>query len=465
MARKLQVLADIIGKSAYEIAKLNGYEGTEAEWLESLRGPKGDQGIQGLKGDKGDQGIQGPKGDKGDTGDQGPKGDQGIQGPKGDKGETGDQGPKGEDGISPSILTTPIEGGHQITIYEGNHTKFIKLMDGITPHIGENGNWFFGETDTGTPSGGGSGGSCDIFVTEGSPDTLIWDGKKILASVDYWYKVSDETPTMRSIANGFIVSIGYEESMDIKHLMQENNGLITDAFWTYVIVPESMVGVTTAYGLVFPEKGIYVYNPDYDIVKITIPGYTGFAKTKFNAKYLKYLPEHLRFGDCPVGGDTLARDGISWDEINKGNTNTGLYKVSDAIVTMDDLERGCVFEKYGQEAFQIDVAECQEDSSGVILIYHGYDLIFVSALIDNAEYGGSDILSAGLYVWPDYARSGFKVTINGYTGFETFKTIDPQYLPESVDSVVIRSSTAGSTKKFRLTVDDSGTLTATEITS
>ena len=39
-----------------------------------------------------------------------------------------------------------------------------------------------------------------------------------------------------------------------------------------------------------------------------------------------------------------------------------------------------------------------------------------------------------------------------------------EYLPESVDGVVIRSSTADSTKLFKLTVDDSGTITATEVT-
>jgi hypothetical protein len=38
------------GLSAYEIAKKNGFVGTEVEWLVSLKGPKGD------KGDKGDPG-------------------------------------------------------------------------------------------------------------------------------------------------------------------------------------------------------------------------------------------------------------------------------------------------------------------------------------------------------------------------------------------------------------------------
>lgn len=38
-----------------------------------------------------------------------------------------------------------------------------------------------------------------------------------------------------------------------------------------------------------------------------------------------------------------------------------------------------------------------------------------------------------------------------------------EYLPESVDGVIVRSSTADSTKKFKITVDDSGTITATEV--
>lgn len=50
------------GLSAYDIALKNGFEGTESEWLESLKGEQGERGIQG---------IQGAKGDKGDKGDRG----------------------------------------------------------------------------------------------------------------------------------------------------------------------------------------------------------------------------------------------------------------------------------------------------------------------------------------------------------------------------------------------------------
>lgn len=63
------------------------------------------------------------KGDSGSAGASGPKGD------KGDKGDTGDTGAAGTDGVD------GVDGA-----------------DGITPHIGVNGNWWFGVTDTGIPA-------------------------------------------------------------------------------------------------------------------------------------------------------------------------------------------------------------------------------------------------------------------------------------------------------------------------
>ena len=67
-------LLEGLGKSAYAIAVAHGFQGTEQEWLNSLRGPKGDPG------DKGDpfkfsdftpeqlNAIKGKKGDPGDPG-------------------------------------------------------------------------------------------------------------------------------------------------------------------------------------------------------------------------------------------------------------------------------------------------------------------------------------------------------------------------------------------------------------
>lgn len=110
------------GYSAYDIARALGFEGTEAEWLASLKGEKGDQGIQG---------IQGPKGDKGDTGATGPQGVQGIQGiqgPKGDTGETGPQGPAGQQG--PQGIQGPKgDPGDDYTLTEQDKQDIAGMVD------------------------------------------------------------------------------------------------------------------------------------------------------------------------------------------------------------------------------------------------------------------------------------------------------------------------------------------------
>ena len=49
----------LAGKSAYEIAKEHGFEGTEEEWLASLVGEKGDKGDPGTPGAPGEQGEPG----------------------------------------------------------------------------------------------------------------------------------------------------------------------------------------------------------------------------------------------------------------------------------------------------------------------------------------------------------------------------------------------------------------------
>lgn len=86
------------GKSAYEIAVEEGFEGDKAAWLASLKGEKGAAGATGAKGDTGPQGPQG---------ETGPKGDPGA---KGDKGDTGSPGAAGSDGKS--AYAAAQEGGY-----------------------------------------------------------------------------------------------------------------------------------------------------------------------------------------------------------------------------------------------------------------------------------------------------------------------------------------------------------------
>ena len=131
------------GKSAYAIAVEHGYEDSEDEWLLSLkgdtgeRGEKGDTGLQGERGEKGETGQQGEQGPKGEKGDRGELGTPGAKGERGEKGEKGDAGTPGKDGVngkdgingkdgvdgySPIATVTETDAGATITITDKNGT-------------------------------------------------------------------------------------------------------------------------------------------------------------------------------------------------------------------------------------------------------------------------------------------------------------------------------------------------------
>lgn len=149
----------IQGLSAYQVAVQHGFEGTEAEWLISLKGEKGETGPKGDKGEtgekgatgergpqglQGERGLQGVQGEQGEPGIQGPigpkgeKGDQGEQGPQGPKGETGPQGPKGDTGSGLNIKgELDSEAGLP---QEGVSGDAWLISGNLYIYVGENGN-------------------------------------------------------------------------------------------------------------------------------------------------------------------------------------------------------------------------------------------------------------------------------------------------------------------------------------
>ena len=142
-------------------------------------------GKDGAAGAAGAAGAQGDKGDKGDQGDKGDKGDQGDKGDKGDKGDTGN-------GIESIAIANETASGYTLVITytngqkvnlnvsknkgiksialesslpnaEGRMVDTYKITytddsvqtftvtngkDGLTPYIGDNGNWWIGDLDT-----------------------------------------------------------------------------------------------------------------------------------------------------------------------------------------------------------------------------------------------------------------------------------------------------------------------------
>ena len=98
----------------------------------------------------------------------------------------------------------------------------------------------------------------------------------------------------------------------------------------------------------------------------------------------------------------------------------------------------------------------------------GYVIILTT---DNVELKGFLFPEKGVYFASGHGQyiTGIasadsdtpEITWDGNIG--TLKTIDSKYIPSELNEVILPSSTSGSSKKFKITIDDSGTLTATEV--
>ena len=108
------------GKSAYEVALQNGFTGTEADWLTSLKGQKGDAG---------EPGATGAKGDPGEKGDAGTPGKDGVNGKDGTNGVDGKDG---ADGYSPTATVTETDAGAVISITDKNGTTTATIKNGTS---------------------------------------------------------------------------------------------------------------------------------------------------------------------------------------------------------------------------------------------------------------------------------------------------------------------------------------------
>jgi hypothetical protein len=139
-----------------------------------------------------------------------------IKGPKGDSGAKGDKGEPGKDGTDGS----PGAAG----------------ADGVTPHIGDNGNWFIGNTDTGKPSRGGSTES-ELFIVNvqaqsGADGYTITSHNKTYEQIDAAYKAGKQVLiafTVTNENNTFLIPLGIATETDYEFLVFANA-----VFYVYV---------------------------------------------------------------------------------------------------------------------------------------------------------------------------------------------------------------------------------------
>ena len=183
---------------------------SESEWhdlvsLDELKGAAGEKGADGKDGTDGKDGLDGKDGTNGKDGQNGADGKNGVDGKDGADGKDGKNGRNGVDGKSVEVKKTDSyiqwrrEGGQWQNLValsditgpsgqkgadgkDGKSPEFrvnentlqwryagdevwlnlydlssLRGSDGKTPFIGENGNWWIGETDTGVKAAGADG--------------------------------------------------------------------------------------------------------------------------------------------------------------------------------------------------------------------------------------------------------------------------------------------------------------------
>ena len=117
-------------------------------------------------------------------------------------------------------------------------------------------------------------------------------------------------------------------------------------------------------------------------------------------------------------------------------------------------------------------------SNGEVITDNIYEPNVIVALHCHVTFSSDDGLSITLpekgtyfakyknyYITGVVLGDGYKPEITWDGNIDIVKKIDSKFIPSDLNEIVLPSSTSGSTKKFKITVDDTGTISATEVTS
>ena len=179
------------------------------------------------------------------------------------------------------------------------------------------------------------------------------------------------------------------------------------------------------------------------------------------------VPKPLTYDYMPEGYPTKSGFDIEWDGNTDGLTyitqtiDIKNYRVSDISPTNDELLGATLITSGGLNVTMTSdfIYVASED---VTVVGTGEILVAI-ARKDNAF--AADIVDGGI-LFPQKGTY-FMKSDNAYIARLSKQTITPmaeEFLPSEVNELIMNSSTPDSTKKFKITVDDSGAISATEVT-
>ena len=181
-----------------------------------------------------------------------------------------------------------------------------------------------------------------------------------------------------------------------------------------------------------------------------------------NAKQIK-LNSPISYDYMPEGYPSKSGWSVEWDGNIDGKTSAvgaPFYKFSDRVLSYEEFLSAMVVRYQDGGSYSMMVSETSPEQTQLTdaissFICSSGEVQFAVVSEDNAGASGIIFPTKGLYTRGD--MEPFKLIK------ETITPMSADFMPV-VDGVIISSSTADSTKKFKITVDDSGTISATEVT-
>lgn len=170
----------------------------------------------------------------------------------------------------------------------------------------------------------------------------------------------------------------------------------------------------------------------------------------------EYIPKPLTYDHMPEGYPSKGIFNIEWDGNPEGLTAQGdCYKVSDLVVDPAVFASGATltYADGHKDFMSIDAALPKKRITiepGKIRFGEGQVKIFTETPEPPFEIGV-------------YFESSKFYEVRKVTGGEVITPLAEEFLP-SINALLLKSSTGGSSKVFRVTVSDTGELTTAEVT-
>lgn len=282
----------------------------------------------------------------------------------------------------------------------------------------------------------GGGGSSEAFDLVKS-GTLTWNGDtegKVVVYSDAvpdmpYVKVSDATPTLAELQEGFTVTwdSGMSYECEASSVTENGNYIVVDNTTGFVIKEENTTFTEDGVTYVFPKTGTYFLNyleeGNEDFVsEITINNYTGFTKPVLKMRSLTQHG-HDWYGKVIKEGNTVRGDDI---------IHGGFVKVSDAVPTLAEVQKGGTLRFY-----YVDDNKISGDLIVANYLESPYSIVSPSGEIWIASDGivMVQIKSDGTYFRQSEDSCVHSLTINEYTGFtHNLEKIPAELLPEGISS-------------------------------